>query len=147
MLGKIREIRGLRLAAMICLMVTTITVFTPCFQISSLYAEVGLPLVGNSVFTGAGLLAVLFLAQIVLLFLNRKDTDRGAAAVGTVTFLLMLLVWYGNSLADELTGSIVYIQPGPAGFRVDISVLGLLALALCLTCVVLEWRFAVKRRS
>lgn len=147
MLDKFREIRGVRLAAVICLVLTLITVFTPCFQTASLSAEPSLPLVGNNVFTGAFLLALLFLAQIVLLFLNRKGTDLAAAAVGTAAFLLMLLVWFGSSLMDEVTGSIVYIQPGPAGFRVDISILGLLALTLCLICVVLEWHLAVKRRS
>lgn len=147
MLEKFRKIHGTRLAAMIFLLLTAVMVFMPCFQRGSLSAGGSLPLKGNEPFGAPVFLAVLFLVQMVLLFLNRKGTDRGAAIAGTVTFLMMLLTWLACSLMDDLTGSIVYIQPGPTGFRVDISVLGLLALALCLTSVVLEWCIAANKRS
>lgn len=147
MLEKFRQIRGLRLAALISLLLTAVMVFTPCFQRGSLSAGGSLPLKGNEPFGAPVFLAVLFLIQAVLLLLNRKGTDRGAAIAGTTTLLMMLLTWLACSLMDDLTGSIVYIQPGPAGFRVDISVLGLLALALCLTSAVLEWCIAAKKRS
>lgn len=144
---KLCNIRGLRLAAMICLLLTAILVFMPCFQTGSLHAEVGLPLIGNKPFSPALLLAGLSLVQLVLLFRNRKGSDIGAAAAGTATLALMLLVWFVSSLMDDITGSIVYIMPGPAGFRVDISVLGLLALAASLSSAVMEWCLVVKRRS
>lgn len=147
MLEKFRHIRGIRLAVLISLLLTAVVVFTPCFQRSSLSAEGSLPLTGNEPFGSPVFLAVLFLVQMVLLFRDRKGAGYGAAAAGTATLLVMLLTWLAFSLMDELTGSVVYIMPGPAGFRVDISVLGLLALALCMTSVVLEWRLAVKRRS
>ena len=144
---KLCNIRGLRLAAMICLLLAAIMVFLPCFQVSSLSANVGLPLVGNKPFSPALLLAGLSLVQLVLLFRNRKGSDIGAAAAGTATLALMLLVWFVSSLMDDITGSIVYIMPGPTGFRMDISVLGLLAVAVSLSSAVMEWCLVFKRRS
>ena len=144
---KLCNIRGLRLAAMLCLLLAAILVFLPCFKSSALDADVGLPLIGDEPFAPALVLAALFLVQTVLLLQNQKGTDFGAAAAGTATLALMLLVWLVSSLMDEITGPIVYVVAGPAGYRVDICVLGLLALALCLASAVMEWCLAIKRRS
>ena len=144
---KLCNIRGLRLAAMICLLLSAILVFLPCFQSSALGADVGLPLIGDEPFAPSLVLAALCLVQMVLLLQNRKGTDFGAAAAGTATLVLMLLSWLISSLMEDITGAIVYIVAGPSGYRVDICVLGLLALALCLASAVMEWCLAIKRRS
>jgi hypothetical protein len=140
---KLCNIRGLRLAAMICLMVTTVAVFTPCFQTRSLYAEVELLPVGNQMFVAAPFLAALLLGQISLLVWCRQGTDLAAAVTGVCTFLLMLFFWYGTHLIAEAMGSIQYmidIQEGASVVtnREDITYLGLLALALALCSVVCE---------